>query len=252
MRIKEYSRYELKYLVTGDQYRQLVDDFAAHLQPDPMGDTHGRYTITSLYYDSPDYKGYWDKIEGHRFRRKVRARVYGDQVVRPDTTCFVEIKQRINKTVQKKRVILPYSSAVALCGGLTDSIKTDGMNSTDQTVVEEIQYLQNVLQLQPACVVSYDRQAFEGSEYEPGLRATFDSNLKGRVHDLTLLSQSFARSNFFLPPNFYIMEIKVNYRVPYWLMEIIGQCDCTLRRISKYCTALENSKAILQRQQIAY
>ena len=252
MRIKEYSRYELKYLLNGAQYRQVVEALSAYLHPDEMGDTHGRYSVTSLYYDSPAYWAYWDKLEGHRFRRKVRARVYGDQVITPYTPCFVEIKQRINKTVQKKRVVLPYSSAEVLCGGLTEDIKTGDLTATEQAIIEEVQYLQIVNQLQPACVVSYDRQAFEGSEYDPGLRITFDSNLKGRVHDLTLLSQSYAHSHFFLLPEYYVMEVKVNYRVPHWLMEIIGHYGCTLRRVSKYCTALENSKVLLQRQELVY
>jgi hypothetical protein len=252
VRIKEYSRYELKYLLNGAQYRQVVEALSAYLHPDEMGDTHGRYSVTSLYYDSPAYWAYWDKLEGHRFRRKVRARVYGDQVVTPDTPCFVEIKQRINKTVQKKRVVLPYSSAEALCGGLGEGIKNGDLTATEQAIIEEVQYLQQVNQLQPACVVSYDRQAFEGSEYDPGLRVTFDSSLKGRVHDLTLLSQSYAHSYFFLPPEYYVMEVKVNYRVPFWLMQIIGHYGCTLRRVSKYCTALENSKVLLQRQELVY
>jgi hypothetical protein len=117
-------------------------------------------------------------------------------------------------------------------------------------VIQEVQYLQNTLQLQPACVVSYDRLAFEGSEYDPGLRVTFDTNLKGRVHDLSLLSQGYAENHFFLPPEQCVMEIKVNYRVPYWLTELIGRYRCTLRRVSKYCTALEQAKVILNRQHI--
>ena len=251
MRIKEYSRYELKYLLTGGQCRQMIDVMSAYLEPDRYGDDEGRYSITSLYYDTVDYKAYWDKIEGHRFRRKVRVRVYGNQVVTPDTNCFVEIKQRINKTLQKKRVILPYSSAEALCGA-GEEVQTDNGSELDRAVIQEVQYLQNTLQLQPACVVSYDRLAFEGSEYDPGLRVTFDSNLKGRVHDLTLLSQSYAENHFFLAPEQCVMEIKVNYRVPYWLTELIGRYRCTLRRVSKYCTALEQSKVLLQRQQIVY
>ena len=251
MRIKEYSRYELKYLLTGEQCRQMIDVMSAYLEPDTYGDDEGRYSITSLYYDTVDYKAYWDKIEGHRFRRKVRVRVYGNQVVTPATNCFVEIKQRINKTLQKKRVILPYSSAEALCGA-GEEVQTDNGSELDRAVIQEVQYLQNTLQLQPACVVSYDRLAIEGSEYDPGLRVTFDSNLKGRVHDLTLLSQSYAENHFFLEPEQCVMEIKVNYRVPYWLTELIGRYRCTLRRVSKYCTALEQSKVLLQRQQIVY
>ena len=250
MRIREYSRYELKYLLDRAQCEVLTKALAAYLTPDAMGDDDGRYLITSLYYDTADYKAYWDKVEGHRFRRKVRVRVYGDQEVTPDTTCFAEIKQRINKTLQKKRVVLPYSVATGLCG-VGEEVQGD-LSETDRAVVSEIRYLQGTLQLQPACVVSYNRLAFEGSEYDPSLRVTFDTNLKGRVHDLSLLSKGYAESHFFLPPEWCVMEIKVNYRVPYWLTQLIGRYQCTLRRISKYCTALEQSKVVLQRQRVVY
>ena len=221
-----------------------------YMQVDAHGDAFGRYPITSLYYDTVDYKAYWDKIEGHKFRRKVRVRVYGDQVVTADTKCYAEIKQRINKTLQKKRAIMPYSMAAALCGAGNEG--PQDLSEFDQAVVSEIQYLQGTLQLQPACVVSYDRMAFEGSEFDPGLRVTFDTNLKGRVHDLSLLSQGYTQSHFILSPEWCVMEIKVNYRVPFWLTKVIARHGCTLRRISKYCTALEQCKAIRQRQQIAY
>jgi SPX domain protein involved in polyphosphate accumulation len=249
VRIKEYSRHELKYMLNREQCELLTEALATYMEPDAFGDAQGRYAITSLYYDTVDYKAYWDKIEGHKFRRKVRIRVYGEQTVTPDTTCFAEIKQRLNKTLQKKRVKLPYSSAAALCGA---GQPVEGASEIDQAVIEEIQYLYYTLQLQPACVVSYHRLAFNGSEYDPGLRVTFDTNLKGRTHDLTLLSQGYAESHFFVPPGWCVMEVKVNYRVPYWLTELIGKHRCTLRRVSKYCTALEQSKVILQNQQVLY
>lgn len=251
MRIKEYSRYELKYLLDQDQYQQLVTTLADYLEPDTHGDEQGSYPITSLYYDTVDHKAYWDKIEGHRFRRKVRIRVYGDQIVTPETICFVEIKQRINKTLQKKRVRLPYATAEALCG-TGEEVTGANLSETDREIIDEVRYLSNTLQLQPACIVSYNRMAFEGSEYDPALRVTFDTNLKGRVHDLSLLSHSYGENDFFVPPGWYIMEVKVNYRVPYWLTELIGRYRCTLRRISKYCAALEQMKVLLQRQQILY
>jgi SPX domain protein involved in polyphosphate accumulation len=249
MRIKEYSRFELKYVLTREQKQQLAEALTDYMQPDELGDAYGRYSITSLYYDTEDYRAYWDKIEGHKFRRKVRVRVYGDQKVTPETMCFAEIKQRLNKTLQKKRVRLPYSLATALCGA---GQPVDAESEFEQAVIEEIRYLYYTLQLQPACVVSYHRQAFNGSEYDVGLRITFDSNLKARTHDLTLLSQGSVEDHFFVPPEWYIMEVKVNYRVPYWLTELIGKHRCTLRRVSKYCTALEHAKVLLQHQQVLY
>ncbi|MCB0178154.1 MAG: polyphosphate polymerase domain-containing protein, partial [Anaerolineae bacterium] len=160
MRLKQFSRYELKYLLTQQQHDDFVDILPNYLEPDTSGDAHGRYTITSLYYDSDDYRAYWDKIEGHKFRRKVRIRVYGQETVTPDTRCFVEIKQRINKTLQKKRVVMTYASAEALCGHGESIPEEDDLSATDRDIVSEIRYLQATLQLQPACIVSYDRRAF--------------------------------------------------------------------------------------------
>jgi SPX domain protein involved in polyphosphate accumulation len=249
MRIKYFNRYELKYVLNRGQYDQVAEELATYMEPDPHSDDGGRYLVTSLYYDTVDHKAYWDKIDGHRFRRKLRIRVYDAQMVSSDTSCFVEIKQRTNKTLQKKRLILPYSSAVALCGS---GKGMDGTSEADQAVIEEVQYLYSTLQLGPACIVTYDRLAFNGSEYDPGLRITFDTTLKCRTHDLTLLSQGYTENHFFLPPQWCIMEIKVNDRVPYWLTEVISKYRCTVRRISKYCTALEQSKALLKNQRIIY
>lgn len=249
MRIKYFNRYELKYLLKIGQYEHLADELANYMEPDPYGDQGGRYLVTSLYYDTADYKAYWDKIQGHRFRRKVRIRVYDAMMVSTDTSCFAEIKQRTSKTVQKKRVVLPYSLATALCGS---GRNIDSQPGTDQAVISEIQYLYNTLRLQPACIVSYDRLAFNGSEYDPGLRVTFDTNLKCRTHDLALLSQGRAENHYFLPPTWCIMEIKVNDRVPYWLTEVISEHRCTLRRISKYCVALEQATELFKSRRIVY
>jgi hypothetical protein len=247
MRIKLFNRYELKYILNLEQYLQFAEILPNYLELDPQGDQHGRYKITSLYYDTEDYKAYWDKIEGHKFRRKVRIRLYGGETATPETLCFAEIKQRINKTLQKKRIYVPYTEAEALCGASEPIPSEATMSETDREVASEIRYLQSTLQLRPACIVSYDRMAFDGSEYEDGLRITFDTNLKGRTYDLSLLS--YAPNQFFIAPDHCIMEVKVNYRVPYWLTEIIGKHGFTLRRISKYCATLQQFGRLLNRQQ---
>lgn len=253
MRIKHFNRYELKFVIPRDLAQTIAENLRDYLTLDTNSDPDGHYSITSLYYDTVDYRAYWDKIEGHRFRRKVRIRVYGNQTVTPDTYCFVEIKQRLNKSLQKKRIFIPYASAVALCGSAQPvTLEQTGMSlsATDQAVIQEIQYLSHSLELRPSCVVSYDRLAFEGSTYDLGLRVTFDTNLKGRIHALTLLTEQQAESHHFLPPHWCIMEVKINDRVPYWLVEILNQYRCTLQRISKYSSALETCKGLLAKQHI--
>ena len=58
---------------------------------------------------------------------------------------------------------------------------------TGRAAVEQVQYLRYALQLQPACVVSYDRLAFDGGEYEPGLRVTQGATNVFRVADILLV-----------------------------------------------------------------
>lgn len=242
---RDPDRFELKYLVDRAQQTALAAELSAYMPFDRLGDNQGRYLITSLYFDSPDYKCYWNKLEGHRFRRKVRIRVYGAEQVTPETFCFVEIKQRINKTLQKKRVRLSYAVAEALC---SEGEPVADQSVADQAVIEELLYLHHMLQLQPACVVAYHRLAFQGDEYDHGLRVTFDTQLKGRAHDLTLLSLGYAENQFFLPPQLAIMEVKANHRIPRWLAELVNEHQCVLRRVSKYCSALEHSKLRLGQQ----
>lgn len=236
MRIKTSLRYELKYVLSLDQYKAVCAEIQQHMEPDRHGDGWGRYPIISLYFDTPDHRAYWDKLDGVPNRRKVRVRVYGDSVITAETPSYVEIKHRLNNQMSKRRARLPYGAAVAF--DEFDAPRPD-LSPADQAVLHEVHYLYRILRLEPSCVVSYHRQAFNGLEPYTDLRVTFDSNLKGRAHDLTLLSTGYAHDHFVLPPDFCIMEIKANHNVPFWLTDIANRHRCTVRRFSKYCAALE-------------
>jgi hypothetical protein len=247
MQMNGTGRYELKYVLDRDQYHALVEELASYMLLDPHGDQDGHYQVTSLYFDTADFKAYWDKIEGLRFRRKVRVRVYNTQIVRPDTICSVEIKQRINKVIQKRRAVLSYASAIELCEAGVD---VNGVSGASRAAIEEVAYMSRVFQLQPASVVTYDRLAFVGTELDPNLRVTFDTNMKSRTHDLSLLSESYTENRSFLPPQFCVMEIKANGNVPFWLTKLIAKHHCTIRSISKYCVAVQHSPALLSNQRV--
>lgn len=245
-RIKSDVRYELKYLIRREQQEALTAALAEQMTPDEHG--AGSYPITSLYYDTPDYRAYWDKLDGHRVRRKVRVRVYGNATVTPETPCFLEIKQRINMTMRKRRVALPYGEAVAFDDF---DLARPELNGAEQATLQEVYYLYRTLQLRPTCIVHYQRSAWEGTEYCPDLRVTFDTELRGRTHDLTLVSTGYADDRFVLPPEHAVLEVKANYTVPGWLAALLSKHNCTYRRISKYCAVLERCQAITARQHVA-
>jgi SPX domain protein involved in polyphosphate accumulation len=242
--VKAFNRFELKYFIRAERYRDMVADLSHFMQPDEYGDVDGFYRIISLYYDSPDFACYRSKVEGLRFRRKLRLRIYqspGQELSAVDKG-FVEIKQRFNRTTQKKRIILPLEEAKRLCAG---DETPSGLDALDAATAAEISYLVRSMQLRPAAIVSYRRRAFVGGRYERGMRLTFDQQLQGRTHALEV--NQVARNYHFLPLDWVLMEVKVNERVPTWLMALLGKHQCSLQKISKYCAALAAGKSHLNR-----
>jgi hypothetical protein len=113
--IREFNRFELKYVVpirAAEEFRQAL---RAYLAPDDHGNSLGCYYVSSLYYDGPDFRFNWEKVGGFKFRRKLRIRHYASgEPLAADTPVFVEIKLRLNRITQKRRVLLPYHEAL-LC-----------------------------------------------------------------------------------------------------------------------------------------
>ncbi len=238
--IKRFNRFELKYIVSGTTADALVAELRAHVRPDPEGGDTGIYQVTSLYFDTPDDSFFRAKIEGLKFRRKLRIRRYGDLGLQADEAVAVEIKQRINRTTQKRRVAVPLEDAIDLCSGFALSLDDE----RDQAVASEIEFLVRSLQLRPAVTVSYMRQAFMGGVYEPGLRVTFDRYLWCRepVFGLGPTGPRFL----FLPEDRVVVEVKANDAVPLWTSRLLARHGCTMTRYSKYCAALARLRHLPQ------
>lgn len=232
--IRKFNRFELKYLITMKQAEKFKSDLSGFLVPDEHGNNQGRYSLTSLYYDSPDLRCYWEKEHGIKFRRKLRIRLYDSgQVVTGETPVFVEIKQRVNRVTQKRRALLTYRDALILC----NDRQVPNYQPDDREVIEEIDAFIWQYNLRPTSIVRYDRQAFMGSKYDPGLRVTFDTRLSVQAHPLHLNERNSSMP--MLPGNYVVMEIKVNDRIPHWLVSLIAAHNLQMTRVSKYCRGIE-------------
>ncbi len=231
--IRRFNRFELKYVADRRLVEAFRQELPGRLERDPYG-VDGFYPIWSTYYDSPDLRFYWEKIDGEKFRRKLRIRHYGmpDELT-AETPVFVEIKQRVNRVTQKRRVRLPYEDALRLCAGNAP----ETADPQDAAVIEEIEMLVRQNMLRPTTVVGYVREAFFGRDEDSGLRVTIDSRIRGRDRDLDLRWQ--GENRYIVPPHLSIVEMKVNERVPYWLTELIARHNISLIRVSKYCQSIE-------------
>jgi hypothetical protein len=231
--IRTFNRYELKYLLDRRALDRVRPELSARLDPDAYGNA-GSYLVWSRYYDTYDLRCYWEKIDGIRFRRKLRIRHYGrPDELSADTPTWVEIKQRLNRVTQKRRARLSYRQSVVLCSGRD----VDECDPRDAALVEEVQRLVSEFDLRPSTVLGYVRDAMFGREADAGLRVTFDARIRARDRDLDLRVD--GENRFIVHPELSVMEVKVNERVPYWLTELIARNNLQLVRMSKYCQSVE-------------
>jgi SPX domain protein involved in polyphosphate accumulation len=116
----------------------------------------------------------------------------------------------------------------------------------DEATVEEIFAFLWQYDLRPVSIVRYERQAFVGTDYDVGLRVTFDTSLSFQSHQLDLHEQPCGLA--MLSANLVVMEIKVNERIPYWLTEMLAAHDLQITRISKYCRSIEAARSMPSRR----
>lgn len=145
---------------------------------------------------------------------------------------FLEIKQRVDRVTQKRRAILPYRGALQLC----NDRQIHDHAAEDKAVIDEIFVYLWQYNLIPTSIVRYDRQAFVGTDYDIGLRVTFDTSLTFQAYPLRLHEP--IGSLPMLPAHQVVMEIKVNERIPYWLTELISAHNLRMVRVSKYCRSI--------------
>ncbi|MBZ6288542.1 polyphosphate polymerase domain-containing protein [Streptomyces olivaceus] len=233
-RLHAFNRFELKYLVPVGQAAAIRDELAERMDRDAHSPVGG-YGVWSLYYDTPRLRFYWEKIEGLKFRRKLRIRHYGGlDGVTDDSPVCVEIKQRVNRVTQKRRITLPYGTARQLCDGreAVDHSEREG------AFVQEVLDLVVRLDLRATAITGYQREALVGRGSDTGLRVTFDRRVRGRDRDFHFGTPT-PENRFTVPPHMSIMEIKVNERTPHWITDLAARRNLNLVRVSKYVQSIE-------------
>ncbi|MDT0321578.1 polyphosphate polymerase domain-containing protein [Streptomyces millisiae] len=232
-RLHAFNRYEIKYLLPVTEVAPLREELARRMDRDAHSPVGG-YGVWSVYYDTPALRFYWEKIEGLKFRRKLRIRHYGDvSTVTDDSPVHVEIKQRVNRVTQKRRLRLPYQAARALCDRRVEVPHEE----RERPFVHEVLDLLVRLDLRATAITGYQREALVGRDQDTGLRVTFDRRIRGRDRDFRL--GTAAENRFIIPPRLAVMEVKVNERVPYWLTDLMARRNLTVVRVSKYCQSVE-------------
>ncbi|MEX2603853.1 MAG: VTC domain-containing protein, partial [Gracilimonas sp.] len=125
------QRFELKYLINEQQAQNIRHFVQSYLTIDEYGATQPQlsYPVHSLYLDSPAFKTYFDTINGNRNRFKLRIRYYEKD---NEDTAFLELKQRYDRIIAKKRAKVPVKSLDELIFGPLPSMDQFSYLSKEQ------------------------------------------------------------------------------------------------------------------------
>ncbi len=208
-----FKRNEKKYLLSAEQFVALQRDLSAHMEPDGYFESD----IHSIYFDTAADDLIIEALEHPNYKYKVRLRSYGDEHV------YFEIKSKLDGTVYKRRIKLTHADFEKYM---------DGKLPVRGQVLRELDHLFQSYDLAPKAFVSYVRQAYRASEKNSDLRITFDTNLRSRVHDLSIQKHDECDEYFEEPT--YVMEVKTSAGMPLWLVSLLRERKIYPSSFSKY------------------
>ena len=223
-------REELKYLVHHSTRTHLLNRWSRYLVRAEHLNADGVTPILSQYYDSPNMDFYHEKIDGERFRNKVRLRTYGYSFGDGGTS-FLELKQRRNFSVRKFRYKLPGSSM--------DYLLPENWRFEEEQSRNLFGLLRDKYRLRRTAQVWYLREAYQ-ARVESDVRITFDNCLVGLHPDEALTRDLLAdRTRSLMQDNLVIMEVKATKGIPPWVTAGVLAAELVQRTVPKYVVAME-------------
>ncbi len=197
-----------------------------------------QYTVRSIYFDTPEYTSYFEKIEGIKHRKKFRLRGY-NQLNNMDDVVFFEIKRKYEDPIFKNRAMSNFGNALEMfTGGDFNTLLPD---KTIQPKAEEnlrrFFYHYYCDRLRPVVLIIYEREAFLGL-HDDGIRVTFDKNLRSMAFPSVdeLYSDKHIRRSL---KDSFILEVKFNDHYPSWMKQVVGILGLQRQSASKYCISID-------------
>lgn len=216
---KSFKRHEIKYLITINQYINLMDYLSDKVEKDVVYQS----TICNVYYDTDNFELIRKSIEKPIYKEKLRIRSYDKPTC--DSSVYVELKKKYDHIVYKKREKIAYKYI----------LNNSFLEGAETQIDKEIKYFNDFYGgLTPKIFLSYEREAYYFKD-DKQIRITFDTNIKYRTENVNLLPS--ISDIKLLPNNFVLMELKVPFSIPYDLAKYLSSEKIFKTPFSKYGTA---------------
>lgn len=243
-------RRETKYEISANEYVSLVGAVSKYLPRFEFKPGRPYTHISTVYYDTEGQKFFNRAVRHYESSLKLRLKeyYYNSASGGTETTpyCFVELKERANGEVHKRRLRIPkelvgdFFERQAIWEQLV--ARDPGIEFQDSTheIYDELDKFLKSNCVRPSSVINYRRVVYQKDERD--LRITFDDQLQvfQPVHGLFGAIDALTCERLDAPicdiPS-RIMEIKSVGSYPKWLDEALGSyCP---RKMSKFTTSVD-------------
>ena len=219
---REAPAFELKFQIDEDRAQNVAAWAAQHLHLDPHADAAlgNAYRVHGLYFDTPALDVF-HRSPGYK-RRKYRLRRYG-----ANPRIFLEQKRKSDGKVAKRRVEVAHGELDRLREVPTD---LDWAGHWFHCRI-------NQRKLEPACLISYLRQAYFGHNAEGPLRLTLDREVRSRPAE----GWSIAVVNGEAPllSSHVLLELKYRKNLPALFKGLMQDFALVPAPLSKYRLAIQ-------------
>lgn len=228
------QRHELKFLIRPEQAVEIARFIQPYLELDKYCATrpNNEYTVRSIYYDSPSFECYHEKLDGVRKRHKLRIRTYNQAT----DIAYLENKRKVGNTHHKIKTSLSPATLTALARR-DDYAVLESVGHDPAPVVQQLLYRMARSAYAPLTLVVYDREAYVYPGQHDLVRLTFDRNLRAQVYP----SLADIHSESQLQPLLYhwtILEIKFTGLIPRWVRRINTLFDLKRQACSKFAMSV--------------
>ena len=225
------ERHELKYLIRPEEAVAITEFIKPYLELDKycISRANSEYTVRSIYYDSPSFDCYHEKLDGIRERQKLRIRTYNQAT----NVAYLENKQKIGGTHHKSKTALCPEILTALACRDDVAVRSACGPDGPEQVLEQLLYRMNRDAYAPLSLVVYDREAYVYPGQQDWVRLTFDRNLRARLFP----ELSSIHDEADLEPLLYhwtILEIKFTGLIPRWIRRLNTLFDLRRQACSKF------------------
>ena len=217
------KRQEYKYFINNADIYKLKALIASVMNVDDYANVESNgYTITSLYFETPDERDLDEKLDGLLVREKHRIRIYNHN----HSHIKLETKKRNGTVISKDSIQISKNIANKLISG------DYALNAGDDELLKTIKIKLQSSAYRSKVIVEYDREAY--CLPYGNIRITFDKNLRtyNTEHELFNLKHIEPSPVFF--DNSQIIEVKFNIELPQYLNDILQTVPATRSSISKY------------------